>query len=155
MAVWVPVVRSVAGGRTLHVDPCHGRLPRCVLLACAYVSRQVSLLACLSVAKQMVDAAVTPNLHIHMKIFSEHQRSSPVLRAATILRMKHVAMTILAYAFVLTTFNVNSLLFFHRNAAANTTFGSRPITASLVGAHRIVLVVAVSTVPGVPSTIAL
>ncbi len=71
----------------------------------------------------------------------------PVLCAVTILRMKHVAMTILAYAFVLTTFNVNSLLFFHRNAAANTTFGSRPITVALVGAHCFGPPVALASAP--------
>jgi hypothetical protein len=47
--------------------------------------------------------------------------------------MKHVAMCLLAYAFVLTTFNVNSLLYFHRTAAANATFGHRNITVTLVG----------------------
>lgn len=51
----------------------------------------------------------------------------------TILRMKHVAMCLLAYAFVLTTFNVNSLLYFHRTAAANATFSKRAITATLAG----------------------
>ena len=95
------------------------------------------------------DALLNPaNLSQHVR---RHSLSSPVSRAATILRMKHVAMTILAYAFVLTTFNVNSLLFFHRNAAANTTFGSRPITASLVGAHCCQLAVVIAPAPGLDS----
>ena len=77
-----------------------------------------------------------------------------VLLAATILRMKHVAMCLLAYVFVLTTFNVNSLLFFHRNAAANATFGSRPITASLVGTHRFMRLFARPQQPAWSSTAA-
>ncbi len=79
VAVRVPVVRSVAGGRTLHVDPRHGRLPRCVPLA--YSSKlfvtllglsSLVLLCC--VAEPMRDVAVSPKQQVCVSMLNSSHK---------------------------------------------------------------------------------
>lgn len=52
---------------------------------------------------------------------------------ATILRLKHVAIGILVYVWVLITLNVESVLYYHRNAAANEVYGAKNIKVTLAG----------------------
>lgn len=50
-----------------------------------------------------------------------------------LLRLKHVAMAFLVYLFVLTTLQVESLLFFRRSALANSLFSRKLILILLIG----------------------
>mmetsp|Transcript_20684 Transcript_20684/g.62331 ORF Transcript_20684/g.62331 Transcript_20684/m.62331 type:complete len:230 (+) Transcript_20684:259-948(+) len=52
---------------------------------------------------------------------------------ATILRLKHALASILTYAFVLLTLTGQSVLYFHRNAAAKSVYGETPINVTLAG----------------------
>lgn len=50
-----------------------------------------------------------------------------------LLRLKHIAMALLAYAFTLTTLQVASLMYFRRSSAANALYGRRRILVTLIG----------------------